>query len=547
MRTGFIIGIIAGTFALAVSFTSKILFVTPFLPEIGALALFSNVPGELESQAIESLGILAKYSAFGGAILVNLLLFGLLGVIYERASSTIMRGGSLKRFIRYSILIYIFLSAFGFWLSIISSISSNPISISSVLVSTIPVAVSFSLITVVIHSKWEIANSIQTAETTNMETEETTTIRPEDTPPTPIAQPHLQRRLLIRGSLLSASAVGAALLIYGLLPFTSSSPFGESTSTRSNRPITPASDLTGIFKDPRLTEFVNSEITSNKEFYKVQVNIFDPVVDVNKWSLKINGLVDREIEMTYDEILSLPSKEQFTTLECISNEIGGNLIGNALWKGTTLKEVLDRAGVKEDSFYIKFKSFDGYWVGIPLDKAMMESTLLAYQMNGETLSAGHGFPLRAIVPGIYGMMNAKWITEIQLEPAVVVGFWQERGWSNDAQIMTNVIIKKPRSGARFSGPTPLSGVAFAGVRGISKVEVSMDRGETWTEASLKRPLSGYSWVLWALEWIPPSAGVYQIWARATDSTGTTQIEKTTQPFPNGATGYHKINVRVQGV
>ena len=168
-------------------------------------------------------------------------------------------------------------------------------------------------------------------------------------------------------------------------------------------------------------------------------------------------------------------------------------------------------------------------------------------MNGETLSAGHGFPLRAIVPGIYGMMNAKWITEIVLEPQVVVGFWQERGWSNDAQIMTNVIFKKPTSGARFSGPTPISGVAFAGDRGISKVEVSMDRGETWTEASLRRPLSGYSWVLWALEWIPPSAGVYQIWARATDSTGTTQTGKVMQPFPNGATGYHKINVRVQGV
>jgi len=548
MRIGFTIGIIAGTFALAVSFASRVLFMTPFIPEIGALALFSNVPGEIESQAVESLGVLAKYSAFGGAIVVSLLIFGLLGVVYERASNTLRTGGSLKRFLRYSILIYIFLSALGFWLSVISSISSNPISISSVLVSTIPIAVSFSLITVIIHSKWEITNTMQTGENTAIETEGTTNIdtaEPPTTPPT--AQTHLQRRLLLRGSLLSASAVGVALLLYGLLPLTTSNPFRESTSSRGNIPTTEAKDLTGIFKDPRLTDFVNSEVTSNKDFYKIQVNIFDPVVDVNKWSLKIGGLVDREIEMTYDEILSLPSKEQFTTLECVSNEIGGNLIGNALWKGTTLKEVLDRAGVKQDSVYIKFKSFDGYFVGIPLDKAMMESTLLAYQMNGETLSAGHGFPLRAIVPGIYGMMNAKWITEIVLEPQVVVGFWQERGWSNDAQIMTNVIFKKPTSGARFSGPTPISGVAFAGDRGISKVEVSMDRGETWTEASLRRPLSGYSWVLWALEWIPPSAGVYQIWARATDSTGTTQTGKVMQPFPNGATGYHKINVRVQGV
>ncbi len=418
MRIGFTIGIIAGTFALAISFASRVLFMTPFIPEIGALALFSNVPGSIESQAVESLGELAKYSAFGGAIFVSLLVFGFLGVVYERASSTIMSGGSLKRFLRYSLLIYIFLSAFGFSLSIISSISTTPVSVSSVLVSTIPVAVSFSLIIVIIHSKLEKA-------TTTVKPEElTSTLHNEDTP-TPIpttTKTHLQRRLLLRGSLLSASAVGVALLLYGLLPFTSSSPFRETTPTTPKKPPRIASDLTGIFEDPRLTDFVNSEVTSNKDFYKIQVNIFDPVVDVNKWTLKIKGLVDREIEMTYDDILSLPSREQFSTLECISNEIGGELIGNALWKGITLKEVLDRAGVKEDAVYIKFKNFDGYFVGIRLDKAMMESTLLAYQMNGETLSAGHGFPLRAIVPGIYGMMNAKWITEIELEPEVVVGF-----------------------------------------------------------------------------------------------------------------------------
>ncbi|MFQ6011208.1 MAG: molybdopterin-dependent oxidoreductase, partial [Nitrososphaerales archaeon] len=361
---------------------------------------------------------------------------------------------------------------------------------------------------------------------------------------TPI-KPHLQRRLLLRGSLLSASAVGVALLLYGLLPFTSSTPVREDTSSAVKKPTAPASDLTGIFEDPRLADFVDSEVTSNKDFYKIQVNIFDPVVDVNKWSLKIKGLVDKELELTYDDILSLPSKEQFTTLECISNEIGGELIGNALWKGPSLKEVLDMAGVKREAVYLKFTNFDGYWVGIPINKAMMESTILAYQMNGETLSAGHGFPLRAVVPGIYGMMNAKWITEIELEPEVVQGFWQERGWSNDAQIMTNVIIKKPTSGSRFSGAMPISGVAFAGDRGISRVEVSANGGETWTEAAIKKPLSDYSWVLWATEWVPPGPGAYQIWARATDGTGSTQTEKVMQPFPDGATGYHKVNVRVQ--
>ncbi|MFQ6011401.1 MAG: hypothetical protein ACE5KG_04435, partial [Nitrososphaerales archaeon] len=209
MRTGFLIGIIAGAFALAVSFVSRMLFMTPFLPEIGALALFSNVPGEIESQAIESLGVLAKYSAFGGAVFVNLLVFGLLGIVYQRASSTIITGGSLTRFIKYSILIYIFLSAFAFWLSIISAISSNPVSISSVLVSTIPVAISFSLINVVIQSKWDLASLVQPSETTKdaeIKTDGDPSLDSDDTP----IKPHLQRRLLLRGSVLSASAVGVA-------------------------------------------------------------------------------------------------------------------------------------------------------------------------------------------------------------------------------------------------------------------------------------------------------------------------------------------------
>jgi len=165
-------------------------------------------------------------------------------------------------------------------------------------------------------------------------------------------------------------------------------------------------------------------------------------------------------------------------------------------------------------------------------------------MNDETLPREHGFPLRAIVPGIYGMMNAKWITEIEVMDQVYLGYWQERGWSNDAQIQTASIIYYPQSGATVKGSTPIAGVSFAGDRGISKVEVSVDGGNTWDEAVLKTPKSSYSWVLWAYRWSPTTSGAVNILARAYDGKGQIQDPTVVQPFPNGASGYSSIQVTV---
>jgi DMSO/TMAO reductase YedYZ molybdopterin-dependent catalytic subunit len=175
---------------------------------------------------------------------------------------------------------------------------------------------------------------------------------------------------------------------------------------------------------------------------------------------------------------------------------------------------------------------------------MSPGALLAYKMGDESLPTEHGFPMRAIVPGIYGMMNAKWVTEIELTDQVYIGYWQDRGWSNDARIKTTSIIYYPPSGGQVSGMMPIAGVAFAGDRGISKVEVSMDGGKSWNEATLKKPRSPYSWVLWAYEWTPTSKGSATIVVRAYDGAGTAQDESATQPFPNGATGYHSIPVTI---
>jgi DMSO/TMAO reductase YedYZ molybdopterin-dependent catalytic subunit len=163
-------------------------------------------------------------------------------------------------------------------------------------------------------------------------------------------------------------------------------------------------------------------------------------------------------------------------------------------------------------------------------------------MNDVTLPNEHGFPVRAIVPGIYGMMNAKWITEIEVTDQVYLGYWQERGWSNDARIKTTSIIYYPTSNAQVTGLTPIAGVAFAGDRGISKVEVSFDGGNTWNAATLKTPRSPYSWVLWAYQWTPKSSGTANISARAYDGTGQLQDPTITQPFPDGASGYQSVQV-----
>ena len=165
-------------------------------------------------------------------------------------------------------------------------------------------------------------------------------------------------------------------------------------------------------------------------------------------------------------------------------------------------------------------------------------------MNDQTLPVEHGFPLRAIIPGLYGMMNAKWITEIEASNSVYLGYWQERGWTNDARINTTSIIYYPEAGAQVNGTLPIAGVAFAGDRGISKVEVSTDGGNKWNMAQLKPPKSPYSWVLWAYMWTPITKGTQTILVRATDGTGQLQDSSQTSPFPNGATGYNSLEVTV---
>jgi hypothetical protein len=291
---------------------------------------------------------------------------------------------------------------------------------------------------------------------------------------------------------------------------------------------------------------VGSEVTDNRIFYRVDIDPIPPQLNSDQWSLQVSGKVNNPLTFNKTSLMALPAKDVYATLECVSNTINppGALISNAKWTGVPLAMLLSQAGASPDAKYVVFRCADGYTVGIPLERALKPEALLAYKMNGDILPNEHGFPLRAIVPGIYGMMNAKWITEIGVVDQVYLGYWQERGWSNDAKIKTTSIIYYPPPQASVNGALPIAGIAFAGDRGISKVEVSVDGGSTWDEAVLKPPHSPYSWVLWAYEWKPTSKDSYTIVARAYDGNGQVQDPTSQQPFPSGGSGYRFVEVTV---
>ena len=287
------------------------------------------------------------------------------------------------------------------------------------------------------------------------------------------------------------------------------------------------------------------EITPNNEFYEVSKNIVNPRVDVAEWKLELAGELENQYSLTYDELVALPWKEEYVTLTCISNRIGGGLISNALWRGVPLKVLLERAQLPASVERLAFHAADGYVDSFPLEYAMRDNVLVAYMMNGEPLSDDHGFPARIIVPGLYGMEHVKWLTRIEPVTADFRGYWQKRGWADTAVIKTMSRVDVPRGGSVIPPQnTSVGGVAFAGDRRVTKVEVSLDGGNTWQPAEVTTALSPYTWVLWTRMWDAPSPNRYTVAVRATDGTGETQTAVVKGSLPDGASGYHRIMVTV---
>ncbi len=293
-------------------------------------------------------------------------------------------------------------------------------------------------------------------------------------------------------------------------------------------------------------DMFSKEVTPNDDFYVVTKNFIDPPVNASSWQLTIDGLVTTPKTYSYDELLKRAATDEFVTLECVSNEVGGNLISTAKWEGIPLADLLGEAGVDPEADWVAFTCADGYTVGVPLTKALNPTTLVAFRMNGLPLSPRHGLPARIVVPGLYGMFDAKWLTKVTLVQGEFLGFWQEKGWTNRGPIRTTAIIATPKPDEIIRSSVTIGGVAFAGDRGISRVELSFDDGATWHDATLKTPaLSGMTWALWTYDWIPPGSGAYRVTARAWDGTGISQERDRASPFPDGAAGYDAVTLLVQ--
>ncbi|MDR7548290.1 MAG: molybdopterin-dependent oxidoreductase, partial [Armatimonadota bacterium] len=257
-------------------------------------------------------------------------------------------------------------------------------------------------------------------------------------------------------------------------------------------------------------------------------------------------LVGRTVKLTYDELRALPAVQQYQTLECISNEVGGDLISNAAWKGARLRDVLMLAGgPAPTAVKVAFRCADGYTESLPIADALNPTTLLAYEMNGEPLPPRHGFPVRLLVPGLFGMKNPKWITRIEVVNYDFRGYWEASGWSDEAVVKTMSKFTTPTRGSLPAGEVGLGGVAYAGDRGIRKVEYSTDGGRTWQQAETAPPLGPFTWVLWAAVWTPAGPGEYVLKVRATDGTGVLQAARESPPLPDGATGYHTLRIRIR--
>ncbi len=304
-------------------------------------------------------------------------------------------------------------------------------------------------------------------------------------------------------------------------------------------------------------------IVPEDKFYQVSKNLVDPHVNRDTWRLDIVGQVENPSVWTFADLAALPSVTQETTLLCISYGIGSGLCSNALWKGVPLPALLARARPKPGVTTVLFYAADGYYETFNFAKALEPTTLVAYEMNGLPLPDGHGFPLRMIVPGLYGEKNPKWLTRIELLTAddarlrrpQGLGFYQEQGWGQlgdripihsrfDAPLVHGDRFAEP---FRVGTPAELRGMALSGDRGISKVEVSFDDGRNWTEAPITQPGTRLSWSLWQLAWTPTAAqaGEAFLLVRATDGDGNAQITEHRGSVPNGATGLHRVRAEVQ--
>ncbi len=549
-KTGFLAGLASGIVATAAMLILNIVFATLSLPEVVGSALTAIMPASVFDYLHQTIGADAKHYLFDGIVVGQCLVFALCGGGYnllaaawhKRAASTATSQqkkaeasftstplsyyhGLLLAAILWLLVGLLFLPLLG------AGVFGAQLSIGFInsAVTLALIGVIFGLL-FVLSQRWLINRAARKAQSSEHD---------EDAA--------LSRRTLLQRGLVVA---GVAILGVGVWRFitqgvsSSAAPVATLIQHFKSKIVPPPVPHYGTIQ---ATKFLSPEITSNDQFYIVSKNLFaDPTVASGSWHLTVNGVVDHPFTLTYQQLLALPMQKQYESMMCISNEVGGEYMSNALWEGVPLKDLLTRAGVQKGAIKVIFYAVDDYSDSIHLEKALEPTTLLAVHMNGATLPQGHGFPVRVLVPGIYGMKHCKWLTRIEVVADDYQGYWQQRGWSDAAPIRLTARIDTPLISANVQANqiTAISGVAFSGNKGISEVDVSLDGGTTWHSATLERPLSDLTWVRWQYPWQPTTRGTYTLVVRAIDLEGNVQDPNPAPPAPDGSSGYDSFDISV---
>jgi DMSO/TMAO reductase YedYZ molybdopterin-dependent catalytic subunit len=486
-----------------VALLARVAHAVPTLPELAQDRLVLLLPGSLFSELLDRFLYLGKPILFSSLLLAQVLFGGLLGLLLGRGRRMLLIVPAL-------------------WL--VTGLVLLPLAGHGVFTQSLAVAVATALcfaayaLSFAFFAGWLSLPSGWTWRLHRANAEVT-------------SEPRFDRRRLLAGGAL---ALGAALLArraIGTLPSLPARGAGASGGAAQG-----TGNAGGGLPAP---------VTPAAQFYIVSKNLLDPDVAAHGWRLRVEGMVMNRLSLSYADLLAMPSVTENRTLECISNEVGGDLISNGVWTGVRLNDVLQRAGIQPDATVLRFTSADNYTATMSLSQALDASSLLVYQLDGAPLPRKHGYPVRVLGIGTYGMKNPKWLTRIELLKSAPAGFWQQQGWDAQDIVQTTAQIRTPADGARLApGATTVNGIAFAGARGIGGVQLSTDGGATWNEAELLPSQGPNTWSFWQYGWQPAQPGNYALVARATDGGGALQTPRRTDPFPAGATGYHEVRVRV---
>ena len=545
-RVGFIAGLAAGIVASAVMLFINVTWQGVSLPEVFGSLLTALMPAPMFEYLHQLIGESAKHILFYGILVGQCFVFALSGALYY--SRIKARGDHLHWYhgLLLAFMLWLFAGVILLPLTNAGLFGENlDAGIGLGMLSLAVVGLVFGLLFVF------ITDAINRVPMAVLPQAKVDAINPTPTKRDKLLEDEpdeqFSRRVILKRGLI---VVGITLAGVGIWRFVtggfnaSKIPVAQLLQHYKSKIVPPPTPNYGTI---RPAPFLSPEITSNDQYYVVSKNLYaDPTVNATGWSLTVDGQVEHPFTLDYTQLMALPRKQQVESMMCISNDVGGPYMSNALWEGIPLMDLLQRAGVKPGATKVAFHAVDDYTDSIHLSKALEPTTLLAVRMNGATLPQEHGFPARMLVPGIYGMKHCKWLTRIEVVNYDFQGFWMQRGWDDLGAVRLTSRIDTPLDGGNVSvnRTTYIAGVAFSGNKGISEVDVSVNAGQTWQRATLKQPLSDLTWVLWEYAWQPTITGQAIIAVRAIDMEGNVQDPTEEPPLPKGSSGYHSIITNV---